>query len=268
MRSRHALATCYRSADMSPIGRRLRIGVPVLLTLVMLAAPAAWAARPLDTEDTGTVPPAGGELELSVNHVRRDSEGGWALHAVVSVGLLPGLEARLESELAALVGSPGRDNHAGLGDSLIGVKYRLLDEEALRPAVLGGVAVRLPTGDERRGLGASGVDATILVAISKTFGPVALTWNGGYTFVIDDRTADAWLLAASLEYQVAPAWWLVGEVVSRVGSTAFARDEAVARAGAVHALTDRLKLDVAVGAGFTRSAPDVIVTIGLTVRLF
>ena len=254
---------------MRPTGRWLRTGVPVLLlALAALRAPTAWAARPLDTEDTGTVPPAGGELELSVNHARIDAEGAWALHAVISVGVLPGLEARLESELAALVGSPAHGDQAALGDSLLGLKYRLLDEASLRPAVLGGVALRLPTGDERRGLGASGFDVTVLAAISKTFGPVALTWNGGYTFVIDDRTADAWLLAASLEYHVAPAWWLVGELVSRLGSTALARDDAVARVGAVHALTDRLKLDVAVGAGFTRSAPDVIVTIGLTVRLF
>ena len=248
--------------------KRPGLAVGLFLLAATLAPPSAWAGRPLDTEDTGTVAPRMGELELSVTHERRDADHVWAPRAVVAFGLLPGLEVRVESGIAALEGSRGRDGEAGLGDSVVGIKYRLLDEAARAPAVLGAVAVRLPTGDDDRGLGAAGVDVTALIAVGKILGPVALTWNGGYTFVTSDRTADSWLLALAVEYRVAPAWWLVGEVVSSVRSMRGTRDDAVVRAGAVYAVSDRLKLDAAVGAGLTRSAPDVIVTVGLTLRLF
>jgi hypothetical protein len=126
--------------------KRPGLAVCLYLLAAALGPPAAWAGRPLDTEDTGTAGPWTGELELSVTHERRDANHGWAPRAGVAFGLLPGLDVRVESGIAALEGSRGRDGEAGLGDSVVGIKYRLLDEAARAPAVLGAVAVRLPTG--------------------------------------------------------------------------------------------------------------------------
>lgn len=88
---------------LSPMeGRRLRIGALALLLAV--GPDAAWAARPLATEDTGTVEPGKGELELSGDYAKSSGDQLWFVKGVLSIGLLPRLEARIES--AALLLEP------------------------------------------------------------------------------------------------------------------------------------------------------------------
>ena len=106
--------------------------------------------------------------------------GAIAPEGVLTVGLLPKLEARIESPLL-LLEPDGQRAVGGIGDSLIGVKYRLLDEAETLPAM---------------------------------------------------------------------------------------PDTVVLRAGAVYAITDRIKLDGAVGVGVTRESPDVLITVGVTIALF
>lgn len=238
------------------------------MTLVLVLGPAAgaWGGRPLDTEDTGTTEPGKADLELSGDYARNPEDNSWSVKGVLSVGLRPRLEARIESALLLLEPEDQR-SRAGIADSLFGVKYRLLDESDAFPAMLAGFTVRLPTGAERRGLGAADVDAGIVAVASKAVGPLTLTGNVGYTFVTRDRELDFWTLAASLDYRVAKAWILVGEVVSAVGADR-AADVAVLRAGAIYAVSDRLKFDGAVGVGLTRGSPDVLITIGMTISLF
>ncbi|TPW05361.1 MAG: hypothetical protein FD129_2780, partial [bacterium] len=95
-------------------------------------------------------------------------------------------------------------------------------------------------------------------------GPVTLFGNLGYTFVTRDSDLNFWTFNAALEYRATKAWSLVSEVVSAVGEAA-APDTAVLRIGSVYALTERIKLDGAVGFGMTKESPDVIVTVGVTV---
>jgi len=111
------------------------------------------------------------------------------------------------------------------------------------------------------------VDVALLVALSKALGPLTLTGNGGYTFVTRNRALDFWTLTASVEHRVARAWGLVGEIVSTLGESR-AVDTVVLRAGAVYAISDRIRLDGAAGFGLTRGSPDVLLTIGTTFDLF
>lgn len=236
------------------------------MALVLALGPAwAWGGRPLDTEDTGTAEPGKADLELSGDYARNPEDNRWSVKGVLSVGLLPRLEARIESALLLLEPEDQR-SRAGIADSLFGVKYRLLDESDF-PAVLAGFTVRLPTGEERRGLGAADVDAGIVAVASKAVRALTLTGNVGYTFVTRDRELDFWTLAASLEYRMTKAWILVGEVVSIVGADR-APDLTVLRVGAIYAIGARLKLDGAVGVGLTRGSPDVLITVGMTISLF
>jgi hypothetical protein len=238
-----------------------------VVTLFALFWPApAVAGRPLDTEDTSTVDPGRAELELSGDFVEGPRSRSWSAKGVLSLGLLPGLEGRLESAVG-LRDPEGELARAGVGDSLLGLKYRVLDETRTMPAVLGALTLRLPTGDEQRGLGAGGVDVGLLAAVSKALGPFLLTANAGYTFVTRDRGLDVVTLAGSLEYRAAARWSLVGEIIGTVGA-ARAPDTAVLRGGVVYAMTDRIKVDGAMGAGLTRGSSDVLVTVGVTIGLF
>lgn len=238
----------------------------IALLLALGPAAEAWGGRPLDTEDTGTVEPGKAELELSGDYARNPTDNSWFAKGVLSVGVLPGLETRIESTVLLLEPEGGRAR-AGVGDSLFGVKYRLVDETDAVPALLGALTVRLPTGDPERGLGTEDADVGLLAVASKAFGPVTLTGNVGYTFVTRERDLDFWTLAASIEGRMSRAWTLVGEAVSAVGAHSAVRT-VVLRVGSIYAITDRVKLDGAVGFGVTRESPDVVITVGVTIGLF
>ena len=259
------------------MSRHPRFLVRAITLLLVLAPGAAFAGRPLDTEDTGTVEPGKAELELSGDFARNPNDNAWSTKAVLSFGLISRLEGRIESTILFLEPRPAEDDEeaarkgrGGIGDSLIGFKYRLLDDADAVPAVLGSLTLRLPTGDEDRGLGAENVDVGLLAVVSKAFGPFNLTLNGGYTFVMRDRNLDFWLTAGSVEYRATKQWSLVGEIVCGLGIHGVHRtpDTIVLRAGSTWAVTDRIKLDGAVGVGLTRESPDVLVTVGVSLLLF
>ncbi|HZS33192.1 MAG TPA: transporter [Methylomirabilota bacterium] len=237
--------------------------------LALAVAPAAWGARPLDTEDTGTA--TGVEVELGADVESDAGARAWTLGAAVNLGIWPNLEVNAAG--AAIVLEPDDVGaRAGVGDTVLGLKYRAVDETARVPALLARLTLRLPTGSASRGLGAPGTDVGLLVAASKQLGPVVVTGNVGYTFVTADRAHDVVTLAASVEWPVGGRWVIVAEVVAQVagGDT----DRALARGGVRYQLftaadssTATLRsvtLDAALGGGLTARSPDVAATAGLT----
>jgi Putative MetA-pathway of phenol degradation len=229
--------------------------------LVALAVPAE-AGRPLETEDTDVLDPGRYEIELSGDYARDADSHAWGARGVLSGGILPRLEGRVEVPLAVI--DPGRGpTVAGVADGLIGAKYRVLDEGPTRPALIGAAGLRLPLGDAGRGLGRDGVDVTALGAASKTLGALTATGNAAYTFVTDEDTRDFWTLSVSAEYRVTPALSLVGEVLGVLRSEP--PDVGRVRAGATWQIRDDVKLDAAVGHGFGRDGPGVLVTVGVTI---
>jgi len=240
----------------------------IVMGLSPVVASPAWAGRPLTTEDTGTLDPGKAELELSVDYLRDGGAQSLVVPGgpVLNLGLTAGLEGTVATSFL-LFEPQGKPLRAGLGDSLIRLKYRFLDETARRPALMAAVSARLPTGDEGRGLGEPGVDIQTLAVVSKTAGRVTLTLNTGYTFVIRNRDLDVANVNASVEGAITRAWALVGEVVSELATSRRTEDRAVLRMGMVHAVTERLRLDTAVGFGTTRASPDVLFTIGVTINL-
>jgi hypothetical protein len=250
-------------------GRRcLRAAALIATVLLALALPGRGdveAARPFETEDTGTTDVGQVEVELSGEFARVDAADAWVARLVVAGGAWPGLEARFESTGVSLdlAGEPAR---GGVGDSLIGLKYRLLDEDehGAAPAVMAALALRLPTA--RPGLGLDGVDVVVLAGLGKTLGPFTLNVNAGYTFFTAIRDLDAAVLAASLEYRPGQAWTVGVETVNAIRPRT--GDTSVLRTGATWTIHRLVRLDGAVGFGLTRLSPDVIATFGVTLGPF
>ena len=258
-RTVHTLTSDRRSLNR----RRLWFGAIVLFIGI---GPAAVDASPLDTQDTKTLEPGQVEFELQGDYEKSPDEKVWSLTTTLNIGVLPGLEVDVDAPFVLL--DPDDDStRGGVGDVELTVKYRVLDEAERQPALMGVVVLRLPTGDEDRGLGEQGVDVQPLAIVSKTFGPLTLTLNGGYTFVTRDRDLDFWVVNGSFEYEITDAWSLVGEVVSEL-SAQQGGDVLVLRAGTVLAITDGIEVYTAVGFGLTGDSPDVTVRLGVTIALF
>jgi hypothetical protein len=246
--------------------RRIRVAWLLTVMLGVLEAGPCLAGRPLVTEDTGTLDPGSFELEASVDYIRNShidrSLYGAALG--LNIGLIPRLEGTIAA--AALLTDPDAGHRsAGISDIVVRLKYRVIDETPSVPALMAALGTRLPAGDEDRGLGDPGVDVQALGIASKTFGPVTLTLNAGYTFVTDDRRFDVVNLNASAEARMTEAWALVAEAVGEVATRREGDDRLVLRAGTIYAVGPRVRLDAAAGFGVTRSSPDVVLTLGMTV---
>jgi hypothetical protein len=215
---------------------------------IVLVATLADAGRPLDTEDTTVLDPGAAEVEAGLELSRGDDGRALGGRLVAAVGVFPGLEARIEASV--LASDPrGQSWRAGAGDSLIGLKYRLLADSSAAPAVLLAAAARLPTGDDTRGLGEGTPAVVALAAVSRRWGPLTLTANAGYVFEANGRADDAVLAALAAERQLAFGWTLVGEVFALLGVRNAADQKIVARVGAAWQLGRNLRLDGAVGTG-------------------
>jgi Putative MetA-pathway of phenol degradation len=247
---------------------RLLLASALAAPLIVLAASPAAAGRPLTTEDTGTLDPGTVEVELGLDYIREPHANVFLIPGgpILNVGLLPRLEGTVAAGLVLLEPDDERAR-VGVSDTLVRLKYRVVDETARVPALMAAVTARLPTGDHSRGLGETGADVQGLAVASKTVGATILTLNAGYTFVTRDRHLDVVNLHASAETPVHRAWWVVGEIVADVATHRGVDDRVIVRAGSVYAATDRIRLDGAVGFGAARAGPEVLLTIGVTIRL-
>lgn len=246
--------------------RRCAIGACLLLALL---PGLAWAGRPLDTEDTGTLEPGQIEIAASTDFVKAAGQRTGTGLLSATVGLMPGLDARLDLS-AFVTARDGESPAGGFAEVALALKYRLLDETERLPALLIAVAlVGRPkaTQEQLEGVeaGANGVELEARLAISKAVGAVTLTGNGGYAFVTDRTTVHAMLLGLSAEYRATAALALVAEVFSVITFDGEG-PSAVVRAGAVYALGESVRLDGAVGAGLTANSPDLTATLGVTFR--
>jgi outer membrane putative beta-barrel porin/alpha-amylase len=255
----------------STTGGRTRSGATrwtIGIALVALVASPAWAGRPLTTEDVETLDPGKVELELSLDHGRDAGAEVFLLPGgpTLNIGLLPRLEGGVGVAFV-LLHPQDRRVEAGIGDTMIRLKYRVLDEGPALPALMMAVAARLPTGDASRGLGEREVAVQLLAVAAKTLPPVTLTFNGGYTFVSRDRDLDVVNANAAAEAGITKRWSIVAEVVAELTTSRRADNRVVVRGGSVYAISERFRLDAAVGVGATRASPDVLLTIGITVAL-
>ena len=256
--ARHASAASRRS--------------PVLVALVMLIAlpTVAGAGLPLITEDTGTAERV--EVEVAAAYQSAADGDSGDLAVAVNLGLLENLEASVAGTLALDDPADG-GAQSGLGDTFLGVKYRFLDEAPPWPALLARVTLRLPTGDETRGLGDGDVVVGLLLAASRMLGPVTLTATWATRSRRVRPTPTSCCLAGSVDWAVHGPWRLVGEIVGEIAVGRDADDTAVVQlgftwdvfdAGDAPGLLRKATLAGAVGVGLTSASPDVVATLGLT----
>ncbi|MFI5399338.1 MAG: transporter [Candidatus Binatia bacterium] len=198
--------------------------------LCLLVAISGWTNRALAIAGTGTVPAGHAEIELKSRYARNPTNESSRLAGIVSVGIAPGFQATVESRLL-LVEPDGAAARGGFGDTFAELTCRLLNEGHMLPAVAVVPAMRFPTGSPDRGLGATGYEPGVLVALSKRLGEIGITGNAGWSSVTaeDEDASDTWTVAGAAERRLTPRWTLFGESVNTIGTRS--ADTAVVRAG-------------------------------------
>jgi hypothetical protein len=139
---------------------------------------AAQPERPTVATHAGTVAPGWIEIETGGEFDRfGDGSRGAGASLVTKIGL--GSRVQL-SVIGSAIRLPDR-NSLGVGDSAVGVKWRMTDAAPVLGRFAIFPSIKFPTGSVSLGTGTDTTDAGLLLISSHDLGPVALDINVGYT---------------------------------------------------------------------------------------
>lgn len=230
---------------------RMAKGWLIALLIYALPSSAAYAGRPLATDDAATV--ATGHLEIELGFLHSIPDGGGRHQHWPSAGIAYGLVTDLELSMAIQhVKQTGRQVNRinGFEDLRLGAKYKLFDETALLPAFAAAFDIKIPTASRAKGLSSGKTDQSLLAMVSKSLNPVTLHANVGYRFVgkpSDGTVKNILYGGAALEWAMAGRWTMVGEIVGASRSESGGSNSADYQIGLRFAALPQLTLDLAAG---------------------
>jgi hypothetical protein len=231
--------------------------------------------RPDLTDSAETIPRGTAQIETGVTFLR-DASGDrpvrrLAVSGLLRLGLAETFEARLGADVFVRERGDGSGT-SGVGDTTLGAKWHVLDDQGWRPAVGLLPFVKLPTASRGKGLGSGRVDFGGILALGKdlpadwhvdlNFGliGVSLSEAPGGLFLQKVATGSfSWAVTD----RVAPFWEFF--YVSRDSPTA--QFSVGTNFGVVVWAHPRVAIDVAGGFRLAGASPDWVVTGGLTVLL-
>jgi hypothetical protein len=234
----------------------------VALIACCLFAAQLHAAHPLITEDTGTLGDGRWQLELFGEAGEADGTAARMDRddAVLGYGLAPDLDLQ--------AGVPWiRERAGGMGDATIDLKWRFLERGAFSLGLKPGIS--LPTGDERKGLGAGRVGWGSLLIASYESGPVGFHAHAGckrHRNTLGERQSlTHFSVAAAL--QAAPGFKVVVDVARSTNpDPAQARPERYLVFGVIWSVTRDFELDFGIKKGAGSAALDEALLLGLAAR--
>lgn len=240
------------------------------LLFVMLAAGRSFAARPLETDDAGTVDPGSFEIELGAAFESDPSTEAWETGFGIKSGIVPGVDLGLGFGWQWL--DDAGVTESGVTDLEIGAKWNFLSETNRLPSMSVTAAVKLPTADEDKGLGSGETDWDLTVVLSKALsGRLTGHLNAGYGFIKSPATADLGDVlhgSAALEFKLSEAFCITGEVLAEREREDGAKTELMGNLGMRWVVSDALAFDTACGTSLNGGdAPDFYATVGRTWRI-
>ena len=159
----------------------MAVRIPSLVAALALAvaAPASFAAHPLQTEDTATQGVGRLEIENGLQRTRFDSIAQTTYQPQLSLGLAPTLDAIVQP--AYVWQHAGQQRESGLGDTNVDAKWRFWGDDRLSLAVRGGVM--LATNEHGFGLTHGKTSEHALLALTWDRSPTLVHVNVGSVIV-------------------------------------------------------------------------------------
>lgn len=234
---------------------------------------AARAAHPLLTEDTGTQGKGNSQLELTLDAFRDRLAGvdirGAQAAALYSYGVADPVDFQVGLPYLRVKENEGdrRTLLSGINDLTIDVKWRFFERGALSLGVKPGIS--LPTGDEKKFLGAGRVTWGALLIGSYETGQLAFHSHVGYREyrnVVELKTS-LWHVSVAATWQVVDSVKLVADLsrdTNPVPGYSTPLDYVIA--GAIWTPVKSLDLDIGYRHGASGPALDHGLLAGVTLR--
>jgi hypothetical protein len=225
-----------------------------------------YAGPPLLTGDPYT--PDAGHWEINVGCIveKRSAE---TLYETPVLDLNYGLTERIQLTFDIpwlVLSQEAEKTRTGPGNSLIGVKWRFLDEktQGVSVSVFPQVEFNNPgSSSADRGLVDKGSDFLLPLQLGKGFGPFGLTMEFGYVF--KENRVDEWIYGLALGYALSDSLQLLAEI-NGTALNGFEKHELVFNMGTIWKFSKHCALLASAGTGLHSSeedAPAVISYLGV-----
>lgn len=237
-----------------------------------------FAAHPLITDDTGTQ--GKGKFQLEVNgeyNYDKETEGGVKTKetggqaaVALSYGIVDSADLVLgipyqwcrEKEDAVVVSDEG-----GFSDITLELKWRFYEKDGFSLALKPGVII--PTGDEKRGLGAGRVGYSAFFIATKETDPWAFHINIAYKRnenKIDERS-DIWHASVAAILALTKKFKAVANIgIEKTTDEESSIDPAFILGGIIYSVTENFDLDFGVKGSLTTTETDLSLLAGMTFR--
>jgi hypothetical protein len=234
----------------------------------------AETLRPLVTEDANVLPQGQVDLKLSIeyihNYVPEFSNGHdhGDLYELPRMGANIGVSNNVEVQMDWAVLKIHSDLHDeyGPGDPRIFTKINVFKEDGNMPAMGVRFGIKIPSADDKKGLGDNRFDFYAQGLISKGFGSVTAHANLGFALLDNTSTNfgqdDLFTYGFAVVVPVIDKFDIAGEVVGQLGSKTN-NDKILARIGVRYTIED-ITLDGSIAAGLDKDTEDYRVGAGLT----
>lgn len=252
--------------------------VVVIVMIACLLPVAAFAARPLITEDAGTLGKGGFQVEagIEVSDHRQDyddvvtKEDRTSFATTITYGMLDNVDIVLglphEKTRIKEDGTTVHDEN-GFADATLEVKWRFLEKDGFALALKPGLS--FPTGNDRKGLGTGRMTCGMLFIATKEMEPFAFHFNAGYRRN-ENRTGerkDIWRADLAGEVGILKSLKLVANVgiatnTDRQSVTA----PAFLLGGLVYSVMESIDIDIGYKRGLNKAEADNAYIGGLTIK--
>lgn len=256
---------------------------PIILSMALFGGPV-YAAHPLITDDTGTQGAGKFQVEVNGEYAYDKEEPAPGIEVVArDIGAAAALSIGVTETIDAVVGVPyawsestetdvaapafAHGSEKGLSDISVEVKWRFYEHEGLSLGMKPGVSI--PTGSERKGLGAGKYGYSAFLIATQELKPFVLHGNFGYIRNNNrhDERENLCHLSLAAEYGVAEHLKIVANIgQERNPDKADKRKPRFALAGLILALGENLDLDAGVKIGLNDPEADLTVLAGMAVR--
>jgi hypothetical protein len=250
----------------------------VVSMFVFFVHTVAWGAHPLITDDAGTQGKGKFQVEVSgqydsdketLNGVSVKSTGS-QVATTLSFGFIENADIVLS--LPYQWGKVKEDgvmvyDERGISDTTVEVKWRFFEKDGLSLALKPGL--RIPTGNDEKGLGAGRTGYHAFIIGSKEAEPWAFHVNVGY--IGNENKADEekniWHASLATTYEVIKNLKVVGNVgIERNPDKNADKDPAFLIGGVIYSISESLDIDVGVKYGLTAAETDWSLMAGMAFR--